>query len=98
MEKFMVANYVKPFGSSRRWYRALAVALLGVFAAGLFGNAHAQSSMDKRRQLRANSPFNLNAGPNAVLQANLVQCGIDNSGNVCTDIFNSPTGGGGFWP
>ncbi|MEX2282302.1 MAG: hypothetical protein WEE89_07450 [Gemmatimonadota bacterium] len=54
--------------------------------------------MDKSRARRANSPFNLGAGPNAVLQGNLVQCGIDNEGNVCTNIFNSPTGGGGFWP
>jgi hypothetical protein len=69
-----------------------------MFAAGVFGVASAQTTMDKARARRANSPFNLNAGPNAVLQANLVQCGIDNQGNVCTDIFNSPTGGGGFWP
>ncbi len=94
----MVANYSKPYGSGQRWYRAFAVALLGLFAAGVFGTASAQTSMDKARARRANSPFNLNAGPNAVLQANLVQCGIDNQGNVCTDIFNSPTGGGGFWP
>ena len=92
----MVAKFGKPYGS--RWYRAFAVALLGVFAAGVFGSASAQTSMEKHRARRANSPFNLNAGPNAVLEANLVQCGIDNQGNVCTNIFNSPTGGGGFWP
>src|SRR5262245_58577111 len=94
----MVANYGRPYGSGPRWYRALTVALLGVFAAGFFGVASAQTTMDKARARRANSPFNLNAGPNAVLQGNLVQCGINNQGDVCTDIFNSPTGGGGFWP
>ena len=31
-------------------------------------------------------------------QVNRVQCGLDNQGNVCTDVFGSPTGGGGFWP
>ena len=97
----MVANYGKPYRSARRCFSALAIALLGVFAAGVFGTASAQqsiTSMEKAKARRANSPFNLNSGPNAVLQANLVQCGVDNSGNVCTDIFNSPTGGGGFWP
>jgi hypothetical protein len=39
-----------------------------------------------------------NAGPNTLLQGNLVQCGINNEGDVCTDVFDSPTGGGGFWP
>ena len=94
----MVANYGKPFGSGRRWTHALAVALVGIFAAGVFGTLSAQTSMDKWKARKGNSPFNLNSGPNAVLEANLVQCGVDNQGNVCTNIFNSPTGGGGFWP
>jgi hypothetical protein len=94
----MVANNGRHYGSGPRWYRAFTAALLGVFAAGFWGTASAQTTMDKARARRANSPFNLNAGPNAVLQGNLVQCGINNQGDVCTDIFNSPTGGGGFWP
>jgi len=78
--------------------RAVLAGLVGVFAAGAFNDASAQTSIEKRRAMRANSPFNLNAGPNAVLQGNLVQCGINNEGDVCTDVFDSPTGGGGFWP
>src|SRR5687767_7557847 len=95
----MVAILGKSLGSLGRAHRALAVALLGIFAAGAFVSGFAQqTSMDKRRELRRNSPFNLGAGPSAVLQANLVQCGITNEGQVCTDVFDSPTGGGGFWP
>jgi len=93
----MVANYGNPSRSGG--LKLFAAVLVGVFAAGLFSSASAQqTSMQKHRARTASSPFNLNAGPNAVLQANLVQCGIDNQGNVCTNIFNSPTGGGGFWP
>jgi len=93
----MVANYGKPSRSGG--LKLFAAVLVGVFAAGLFNPASAQqTSMEKHRARVGNSPFNLNAGPNAALQANLVQCGIDYEGNVCTNIFNSPTGGGGFWP
>jgi hypothetical protein len=76
----------------------LALALLWVIAVGPFSSASAQTSMQKRQQMRANSPFNLASGANTVLQANLVQCGLNNSGDVCTDVFDSPTGGGGYWP
>lgn len=93
----MVANYGKPSRTGR--VKLFAAVLAGVFAAGLFSPVSAQqTTMQKHRARTANSPFNLNAGPSAVLQANLVQCGIDSQGNVCTNIFNSPTGGGGFWP
>jgi len=40
----------------------------------------------------------LGAGSTWTMQTNRVQCGMDNQGNVCTDTFGSPTGGGGFWP
>ena len=32
------------------------------------------------------------------LFGNRVQCGINNAGEICVDVFDSPTGGGGFWP
>ncbi|MEX0890795.1 MAG: hypothetical protein WEB88_01405 [Gemmatimonadota bacterium] len=80
---------------------AITAAVAAAVALALPANAFAQQAIttqQKAAERRANSPFNLNAGPTAVLQGNLVQCGIDNQGNICTDIFNSPTGGGGFWP
>jgi hypothetical protein len=55
----------------------------------------------KRRPVRAErAPFQLFAAgdPITVLDVNAVQCGIDNQGNICTDVFNSPTGAGGYWP
>jgi len=60
------------------------------------GDVHpdAKRLADQRRE-----SFSLFAGPTAVLQGNQLQCGLTNDGNgTCTDIFNSPTGGGGFWP
>jgi hypothetical protein len=59
----------------------------------------AQSADDKYRQNRdRNSRFNLNASATTVLRVNQYQCGLSNDGDNCTDVFNSPTGGGGFWP
>ena len=52
----------------------------------------------KRLRNAQREAFSLFAGPTAILQGNQLQCGIDNQGNVCVDVFNSPTGGGGFWP
>ncbi|MCI0433823.1 MAG: hypothetical protein L0271_09235, partial [Gemmatimonadetes bacterium] len=61
--------------------------------------ADAQAVADKYRQARERqSRFNLTSGPTAVLQVNKFQCGLINNGSTCTDVFNSPTGGGGFWP
>src|SRR5690606_30833679 len=40
----------------------------------------------------------LSSAPTMVLQVNKFQCGLINDGSTCTDVFNSPTGGGGFWP
>src|SRR5690606_22162041 len=51
-----------------------------------------------RLQAERNSKFNLNAGPTTVLRVNQYQCGLVNDGSTCTDVFDSPTGGGGFWP
>ena len=50
----------------------LALALLWVLAVGPFSLADAQTSMQKRQARKATSPFNLNAGPNTLLQGNLV--------------------------
>ena len=94
----MVSTLGKPDSRTARFIGALVLALLWVIAVGPFNGASAQTSQQKRDAMRANSPFNLASGTNTVLQANLVQCGINNLGEVCTDVFDSPTGGGGFWP
>jgi len=45
------------------------------------------------------SGFNmLRSASTWVLRANKVECGLWNAGEVCVDIFGSPTGGGGNWP
>jgi len=55
-------------------------------------------SPEAKRARGQNDSFSLFAGPTAVLKGNQLQCGLNNIGSVCTDIFDSPTGGGGFWP
>jgi hypothetical protein len=61
--------------------------------------AGAQSIEDKQRANRDRlSKFNLTAGPTMVLDVNKFQCGLTSAGDTCTDVFDSPTGGGGFWP
>lgn len=52
----------------------------------------------KRLANQNRASLSLFAGPTAVLQGNQLQCGIVNRGSVCTNVFDSPTGGGGFWP
>lgn len=94
----MVATLGKPLSRVMRPFLGFALALLWVIAVGPLNDASAQTSKQKRQALRASSPFNLASGANTLLQANLVQCGLNNSGDVCTDVFDSPTGGGGFWP
>ena len=94
----MVATLGTPNSRIMRFIAACVFALLGVIAVGPLRDASAQTSKQKRQAMRENSPFNLASGANTVLQANLVQCGLNNSGDVCTDVFDSPTGGGGYWP
>ena len=94
----MVATLGKLNRAGARPFIGFAFALLWVLAVGPFSLASAQSTQQKWQAKKATSPFNLNAGPNALLQGNLVQCGINNQGDVCTNVFDSPTGGGGFWP
>ncbi len=70
----------------------IAMLVLPAFVAG-------QSVADKYRAQRAKaSQFNLTSSPTTVLQVNKFQCGLRNQGDTCSDVFNSPTGGGGFWP
>lgn len=76
-----------------------AVLVLAVFASttDAFSTKRTDEGAEARR--RAGSRFTL-TGHNLTFQifGNLVQCGINNIGEVCVDVFNSPTGGGGFWP
>src|SRR5688500_7625661 len=78
--RLMVATLGKPVSRTRPLF-GLVLALLWVFAVGPFTQASAQTSQEKWAAKRANSPFNLASGPSTVLEANLVQCGIDNFGN-----------------
>jgi hypothetical protein len=57
----------------------------------------AQAEPDWRAKQRS-SGFNLRASSTWNMATNRVACGLDNQGNVCTDVTGSPTGGGGFWP
>jgi len=77
------------------WGGALAGLLLAAGATAI-GDVTPEGRRVRDQQRRES--FALFAGPTGVLKGNQLQCGIDNQGNVCTDVFNSPTGGGGFWP
>ena len=83
--------------SGHAWRGGLAAGVLALLLMPAF--AQAQSVDDKYRLARErNSRFNLSSAPTMVLQVNKFQCGLINDGSTCTDVFNSPTGGGGFWP
>jgi hypothetical protein len=93
----MFANYREL--SRRMWSLPALLALAAVLAAGAGSNAAAQTTQQKAAARRAaQSPFNLGASANLHIAANLVECGMASTGKVCTDVFQSPTGGGGFWP
>ncbi|MGH7466030.1 MAG: hypothetical protein ACREK1_12690, partial [Longimicrobiales bacterium] len=79
-----------------RWRAGLLSALLAVVLVPAL--ASAQSTDDKYRNRNRDSSFNLAASPTAVLRVNQYQCGLQSAGQTCTDVFDSPTGGGGFWP
>ncbi len=85
-----LSSYAKP----TLWGGAL-LGLLFAVGATAIGDMTPEG---KRLRQQNRDAFGLFSGPTAVLRGNLLQCGIDNQGNVCTDVFNSPTGGGGFWP
>ena len=96
-----MSTFVRP-----KWTGFGRAVLMGAFVA-LFGAPAGLSGQDladkyERNRLRQletpRARFSLHAEPAVVLQANQFQCGLRNQGDTCTDIFNSPTGGGGFWP
>lgn len=70
---------------------AAAVALLAMLAASV-ADARPGPRPGRTRG------FRLFAGTFDLFQVNRIQCGVANSGEVCTDPGNSPIGGGGFWP
>jgi hypothetical protein len=55
-------------------------------------------SPEAKRAQGESGSFSLFAGPTAVLTGNQIACGLNSIGEVCTNVFDSPTGGGGFWP
>ena len=69
-------------------------ALLTLAALGLASAAVAKPAPRPGRP-RA---LNLFATSGLLLEANRIQCGIDNIGQVCVAFSGSPVGGGGFWP
>ena len=72
-------------------------ALVGVLlAAG--ATAIGDVSPEAKRSGGARSSFSLFAGPTQKLDGNQWECGLNSFGEVCVDVFNSPTGGGGYWP
>ncbi|HUF51108.1 MAG TPA: hypothetical protein VMN60_09760 [Longimicrobiales bacterium] len=85
----------------RTWSNSAAARGVGVLLALVLVPAlvSAQSVDDKYQRARdRGSHFNLASSPTTVLRINQYQCGLSNNGDTCTDVFDSPTGGGGFWP
>ena len=73
----------------------------GVITAALLAVVAATAVAEPAEGARRNrsSRFNMLRSASVwVLQGNRVECGLWNAGEVCVDIFNSPTGGGGNWP
>ena len=74
-------------------------ALAGVLLAVVATPSLAQTERDKYERARERqSQFQLFAGATLVLDVNQYQCGLRSQGDTCSNVFNSPTGGGGFWP
>jgi hypothetical protein len=65
-------------------------------AIGAFGLATVAAAKPAPRPGRR--ALNLFASSGLLLQANRLQCGVDNVGQVCVAFSGSPVGGGGFWP
>ena len=68
-------------------------ALVSLTAFGLASVAAAKPAPRPGRRA-----LNLFASSGLLLQANRIQCGVDNVGQVCVAFSGSPVGGGGFWP
>ena len=74
-----------------RFVRVGALVSLAAFALASVASA-APAPRPGRRAL------NLFASSGLLLEANRIQCGVDNVGQVCVAFSGSPVGGGGFWP
>lgn len=73
-------------------------ALMGVLLAAGAAAVGDVSPEAKRSGATASRSLSLFAGPNLRLSANQWECGLANFGDVCANVFNSPTGAGGTWP
>jgi hypothetical protein len=74
-------------------------ALMGLLlAAGAvaIGDVSPEAKRDGARNSRQS--LSLFTTPILTLRTNQIECGIDNRGNVCSNVFNSPTAAGGAWP
>ena len=74
-------------------------ALMGVLlAAGAVAIGDVSPEAKRRGARSARQSLSLFAEPVLILRTNQIECGIDNEGNVCANVFNSPTAAGGAWP
>ncbi|MGH7554865.1 MAG: T9SS type A sorting domain-containing protein [Longimicrobiales bacterium] len=94
----MIREQTPSYRCPGRYWRGSLVA--GLLALHFLPSLVSAQSIEEKYQRNRNrvSPFNLTSSPTTVLQVNKFQCGLINNGFTCTDTFNSPTGGGGFWP
>jgi hypothetical protein len=74
-----------------RFVRTAALVSLAAFALASVAGAEPAPRPGRRA-------LNLFATSGLLLQANRIQCGLDNVGQVCVAFSGSPVGGGGFWP
>jgi hypothetical protein len=74
-----------------RFVRTGAVLSLAAFALASVADAKPAPRPGRRT-------LNLFATSGLLLEANRIQCGLDNVGQVCVAFSGSPVGGGGFWP
>lgn len=91
------------FERRRRTGSATSAALVTALLVLVSAPSLAQTPRDKYNRPMGDraaeeSLFKLFADPTIVLDVNQYQCGLRNQGDTCSDVFNSPTGGGGFWP
>ena len=74
-------------------------ALLGLLlAAGAVAIGDVSPEAKRSGARSARQSLSLFAEPVLILRTNQIECGIDNEGNVCANVFNSPTAAGGAWP
>ena len=76
--------------------RCLLVTLLLLAIPAETGVVSSQEKQPARQLTR--STIGLFSSPTVRLHRNRVECGIDNVGTICADVFQSPTGAGGNWP